>query len=477
MRDKATLIVPMRVVAIHQAHEHAALGPEMDFESLPYYDKKRQQDVNPDVPYLAESVTPRPFEDANFILRAGVHLNWDFPQFLKRTKFRASDPTEFPAVPTRWLVSRYAKRGRKPDRQWVVESDALLFGDGGAAIYDVAQTSVDVDIHSGEPPFAYVGHSDTLDAWKQRRGRLGSDFIPWKEKHSNRPLTAMGWGSPSFDVYYPNCRGVFGFHDPAGTRDHRYKVIGWYGDLSDDYWLNYLRMRSDDWGLRDIDALTHLDAEHKRRLKRERIARLLRDDLGVVLPAEDTVSSEELTSAAHWERMVCCGQAQWLDATLCDPNETLYAMGNTPTEALSALIAEKVMHAQGRPARAKLEDSLAAMLMGDRLKSMKLDIGPKFREFRHADEFVGSDGGVQWVVEKVDDNPTKQPPGEHTKEQRPSPSLPPPIFPLLNTLNAAQRNYDATASELEGQQDQMDTEWHRHIHAAYTTPGNTAGYV
>ena len=117
MPDKATLIAPMRVVAIHQSQERAVVGPEMDFESLPYYDKQRGQDVNPDLPYLAESIASQPFEDANFILRAGVHLHWDFPQFLKRTKFRASDPTEFPAVPTRWLVSRYAKRGRKPDRQ------------------------------------------------------------------------------------------------------------------------------------------------------------------------------------------------------------------------------------------------------------------------------------------------------------------------------------------------------------------------
>ncbi|WP_423226744.1 hypothetical protein [Candidatus Amarolinea aalborgensis] len=477
MPDKATLIAPMRVVAIHQSQERAVVGPEMDFESLPYYDKQRGQDVNPDLPYLAESIASQPFEDANFILRAGVHLHWDFPQFLKRTKFRASDPTEFPAVPTRWLVSRYAKRGRKPDRQWVVESDALLFGEGGAAIHDVAQTSLDADIYSGEQPFAYIGDSDTLEAWTQRRGRLGDNFIPWKEKHGGRPLTALGWGSPSFDVFYPNCRGVFGFHDPVGTRDHRYRVIGWYGDLNDDYWLNYLRLRSGDWGLQDIDALTHLDAEHKRTLKRERVAKLLRDDLGVVLPAEDALSSEELVLAAQWERMVCCGEAQWLDAALLDPNDVLYAMGNSPTEALSALIAEKATHEQGRPARARLEDSLAAILMGDRLKSLKLDIGPKFREFRHADEFVGSDGGVQWVVEKVDDNPTKQPPGEYNQEQRPASPLPPSIFPLLNTLNTAQRAYDATARELESQQFQLYTDWYRYMHASYPPPGETEEYV
>lgn len=477
MGNKATLIAPIRVYAIYHAQARAVIGPEMDFEALPYYDKQRQQDVNPDVPYLAESIASHPFEDANFILKAGVHLNWDFPQFLKRTRFRASAPTEFPAVPTRWLVSRYAPRGRKPDQQWVVESDALLLGEGGATIYDLAQTSIDVDIYSGEQPFAYVGHSDTLAAWQQRRGRLGSRFVPWKVRHGERPLTALGWGSPSFDVFYPNCRGVFGFHDPAGTPDHRYKVIGWYDDLGDDYWLSYLRMRSGDWGLADIDALAHLDADHKRTLKQERIAGMLRNDLGLALTSDDAASSQPLTQVENWERMVCCGQAQWLDDTLVDANAARYAMGNTPTEALSALIAEQVGQDKLDPEREKLEDSLAAMLMGDRLKSMRLDIGPKFREFRHADEFVGSDGGVRWVIDKVDDNPTKQPSGEHREEQRPAPPLSAETFPLLNALNEAQRRYDATARELESQQFQLYTDWYRYMHAAYPPPGETEEYV
>lgn len=478
MHNKATFIAPIRVYTVYQEQEQAVVGPEMDFQSLPYYDAKREQDVNPDLPYLAESVIPRPFEDANFILKAGVHLNWDFPSFLKRTEFRAEDPTIFPAVPTRWLVSRYAPRGRKPDQQWVVESDALLYDDVGTRLYDLAQTSVDVDIHSGEQPFAYMGHSDTLAAWMQRGGRLGNNFVPWKEKNRGQPLTAMGWGSPSFDVFYPNSRGVFGFHDPAGTRSHRYKVIGWYDDLRDDYWLTYLRLRHGDWGLRDIDALAHLDAHHKQTLKCERIVKLLQDDLNVTLPIDDAINSEALTRVENWERMVCCGQAQWLDETLFDENQDVsYAMGNIPTEALSALIAEKVVAEKRGPEREKLEDSLAAMLMGDRLKSEKLDIGPKFREFRHADEFIGSDGGVNWVIEKIDDNPTKQPHGEYNKDQRPPPLLPAFLFPLLNTLNETQRTHDATGRELESARFQLYADWYRYMHASYPPPGEIEDYV
>ncbi len=128
--QKINLIVPIRVYAVFQEEDRAVVGPEIDFESLPFYDAKREQDVNPDGPYLAESVIPRPCEDANFILKAGGHLNWDFSPFLKRTKFRASAPTEFSAVPTHRLIRRYAKSGHEPVRLWVLESDALLCGDG-----------------------------------------------------------------------------------------------------------------------------------------------------------------------------------------------------------------------------------------------------------------------------------------------------------------------------------------------------------
>ena len=57
----------------------------MDFESLPYFDKDLQMDMNADVPYLAESVISRPFENTNFLLKKGVHVNWDFPNFSNST--------------------------------------------------------------------------------------------------------------------------------------------------------------------------------------------------------------------------------------------------------------------------------------------------------------------------------------------------------------------------------------------------------
>lgn len=476
MIDRLTLAVPMRVFAIHQASSQGVVGAEVNFELLPYFDSVHQQDFNADVPYLAESISHRPFADANQLLKPGVHLNWDFPAFLKRTQFQSSDATQLPAVPTRWLVSRYRKGKRKPDKQWVVESDALSTTTGDNRFPDLAQTSVEVDIQSGEKPFAYMGHTSLVEQWKERKGALASNFVSWKKKHSQRPLTASGWGIPSFDVFYPNSHSVFGHHDPDGTPDDRYKVTGWYGDHSDDYWLAYLKMQINGWGFEEIDAVSHLSAAEKHKRKRDRFAKLILQDLGISISLDAKIRSEELVNPDSWDRMVCCGQSTWLEDTLEVP-DALYAMGNTPTEGLSALIAEKVVGERNSVSRDKLEDRLSAILMGDRLKSRKLDIGPKFREFRHADEFVGSDGGVRWIIENIDENPNKVPSGNKDQKQGKSPQLPGHLLPLLSKLNRVQKKYDMKSNELESWRFQLYSDWYRYMHASYPPAGETEEYV
>ena len=286
------LIVPIKVYAIYQEQDRAVIGPEMDFESLPYFDKSLGQDINSDVPFLAESVTPRPFEDTNFVLKRGVHLHWSLPDFLKRTKYGAASATDFPAVPTRWLVSRFEIGVESPGQQWILESDALLTNLHGAKIDDRAQTSVAVDVNSGLRPYTYLGRTELLEDWITRGGGPTPGYSTWKEQQDNASLTSLGWGSPSFDVFYPNCRSVFGHHDPDGTDQHTYKVVGWYDGPEDDYWLYYLDQKMPDnqgydkWGSLEIDGLDHLDDDRKAKLKDEQHLKQLREELGIeVKPA------------------------------------------------------------------------------------------------------------------------------------------------------------------------------------------------
>ncbi len=476
------LTVPIRVHAIFQEADEVVVGPEMDFESLPYFDEELELDMNPDVPYLAESVIPRPFEDTNFLLKKGVHLNWDFPKFLKSTAYAAKHPTQFPPVPTRWLISRFQNGATNPDAEWIVESDALLNDLQGAKTYEMAQTSLPVDIHSGERPYTYMGRIEKLEEWKKRGGKNNGTYVDWRSKHpigenvkekQKESLTALGWGSPTFDTFYPNCQGVFGFHDPEGTKQHDYKIIGWYDRMEDDYWLVYLKAKQLPASLLSI-LPEHLLEERKQELKKERFVKTLKEDLGIEL---DYPGSLDPTSPASWERMLCCGESQWLDPVKPNEKDLKFAMGNTPVEALSAMIAENTVGDKTGPAREMREDTLSAMLMGDRLKAKKVDIGPKFREFRHSDEFAASDGGIRWVIEKVSDDPHKQGNDSPKNDKKLPPPLPKKLLPFLEKLNAAQREYDRVKGELESCRFELYADWYRYMHAAYPPPGETEEYV
>jgi len=480
--EKNTLLVPIKVQAVFQSEDRAVVGPEMDFESLPYFDQGLKLDMNPDLPYLAESIIPQPFEDCDFLLRKGVHLNWDFPDFLKRSKIGAASPTEFPPVPTRWLITRY--NDDAIEKQWIIESDALLQDLKGAKFMDMAQTSLKVDIHSGERPYSYLGRVEELQDWKERNKNSDGRYTNWKAAQ-NEPLTAMGWGSPSFDIFYPNCRGVFGFHDPeisAVNPNLKYKVIGWYGEDGDDYWNYYLTKKEVQISsvVNHLNELSQLDGEAKKAHAKEAIEKLIADDLGMELDISPYISIAEGKITIPSAGMACLGEIS-LATEMEDPfskiSSPLFAIGNTPTEALSAMIVAEQFKELKDLEREKLEDTFEAILMGDRLKSLKADIGPKFREYRHADEFYGTDGGVSWAIQLVDDNPNKDLHGDPHAEKVMIPTLPESYIPFLKTLNEAQRVYDKTHQELESLRTELYADWYRYMHCAYPPPGETEEYL
>ncbi len=482
--EKKPLLVSINVQVIIQPEDRPVVGPEMDFESLPYFDQALNLDMNPGLPYLAEAIISQPFDDCDFLLKKGVHLNWDFPAFLKRSKIGATTPTEFPPVPTRWLITRYM--GDTLEKQWIIESDALLQDQQGANFMDRAQTSLTVDIHSGKRPYSYLGRVNELQDWKERQGVCGDTYTNWKAAQG-APLTAMGWGSPSFDTFYPNCRGVFGFHDPEITSVDKpitYKVVGWYGEDGDDYWTYYLTKKEAQIKtvVDQLNELAQLDGEAKKAHATEAIEKLIADDLGIVLDSSPYISIAEgkITASLPAGGMVCFGEVS-PTAEQQEPfpktGAPLFAIGNTPTEALSALlVAEQFNDLEGLK-REKLEDTFEAILMGDRLKSLKADIGPKFREFRHADEFYGSDGGISWSIQLVDDNPNKELHGDPHAKQIPLPTLPDAITPLLETLNKAQQLYDKTRHDLDSLRTELYADWYRYMHCAYPPPGETEEYV
>ena len=220
------LMVPVHLDALYLKNDRSVVETMADFTRLPYLNGGR--DNNPDVANLSEEILSQPFQDRSLQLKAGIHLHWALPDALtrgvqkKNTVDSGAEKTiVFPAVPSRWLVTRTAGAERK---QWIVESDYLhppgQSGEKGGISFPNLKKS-------GPQPVRYLGRRMPLGAWQNQD----------KTAEYLETLTAVGYGEPTFAAFYPNCLGVFGFHDDAPPRSLKgvqYDIVGWYNDAEQD---------------------------------------------------------------------------------------------------------------------------------------------------------------------------------------------------------------------------------------------------
>lgn len=497
----SVLFVPIHLDALSLANDQSLVGPMADFTRLPYFDGAR--DVNPDIAYLSEEFVSRPFENRTWYVKAGVHLHWALPDALTRGVVGA-DGTEFPVVPNRWLVtrSRVGAQGQATlEKQWIVESD-YLYPDGAGA----AAGSVSVPHVPGAAerrPFRFLGRNMPLAAWS--KVDAAAQYF--------KPLTAVGYGEPSFAAFYPNCHSVFGFHDPdyAGALFDglRYDVLGWYSastladtDDADDFLRSFVEkypaadaarlvaaLETDAGWTVALDDVVNWYAETQRGQVQTFLNGLKTAYVAAhrELPAAGEfiakVSDElQLTPAAGSggqfpSQMLCyasltCGSSggSLSNPAASDPN-TKVAVGNSGTEALSALLAESIDPAH----KPVIEDQLEALLLSSHLEHRQLDIGFKFHEARHEKGFTATSGGSLWTV-------TQETPGASAPANAPDAdplrqiTLPPFIAHQLNALNLLQQRYDRSQQQLQALRRQLFSDWYKYMLSAYPPDGLNDDY-
>lgn len=177
-------------------------------------------DVMPDFTALSDTILGDNLQKPPFSLQkpleSGVHVHFILPDALTHGTEEECD-FRYPDIPDRWLVVRIWKKPQEPAFElaaWMVESDYV----------GMEETAVPVPaLQDREQPYRYMGRSYRLDEEPEEGEYLGG-------------LTVFGPGDPAFAAYYPNCRGVLGFHDPledvpCGVLS--YFVAGWYGSGSD----------------------------------------------------------------------------------------------------------------------------------------------------------------------------------------------------------------------------------------------------
>lgn len=506
------LLVPIRVEALCLSVDTAVTEAAADFTRLPYCDTRR--DFNPDIGYISEELVSHPFQNQNLFLKAGVHLHWFFPAALATGKVDADEgTTTFPAVPNRWLVTRFKN---SEVSQWVVESDYLHKEGGEGSVAFPLPTKKPIDA-----PFRRIGRNMSLDYWLNLKNH------PEDGQYLDPPLTAVGYGDPTFAAFYPNCHSVFGFYDEefkGSIPDNvRYLVIGWYSNERDDFLKKYQHdFLTNDYieqkGLKDkpevilkfynIDpdnvakeeiakgkliVLTK-DGQHKEisldaflqdqdRLSRyvkengtqinQRLVNALKTELGWNLP--------EGTQPLSMQRMFCYGVvSQPTKEWQPEPEKIKIALANSGVEALSAYLADAIADGttdseKKKTCKKDIEEQLEFLSIQPKLANNPVDPDATFIENRHERSFNAVYGGSQWIVqpEQQDAQQCAVPAPDNRAVRMP---LPEGIAGKLRDLNDLQREYDRTTHEITVLRQQLFSDWYKYMLCACPPEGARDGY-
>lgn len=416
------LIVPMSVEALcvdGTVNPGEFAGPAADFSDFPL-------SHDPDgPPYLAGTVNQLP----EYEPEAGIHLHWALPDALTHGTAGEDGAVAFPAVPTRWLVTRLAREtalaGAAPRVDaWVVESDAVSEAQvAGSPTFPYRDPA-------GRQYFRYLGRAVPYGQWNEGNARVAFRAVSGRDGGPGRPLTALGWGKVGFAAYYPNCRNVFGFHDALeglATRTTRltltYVVSGWYDAI-------------------DEDPLT-----------------------GDVAAAMAAARWSLAAGSAMPDRVLCSGAVLDVSWSPDGPIAPLPAapvavvIGNNSAECIAAALAH--LH------DAKLEFRLNALQQGLVPGSIAQADGlARLEHAMHAASFAPSGSGWSWTVRRM--------PAEHaapldaaaTQADPPAEAADP-----LAALNAAQAAFDAERGRLAALRRRLYHDWYRRVQVRHEREG------
>lgn len=525
------LMVPVQLDVLYvPGEELSVVRQSAHFRRQPYVERTFKKEINSDTANISESIVTQPFQNRTQRLCHGVHLHWALPDALTR----GDSGLNFPAVPNRWLVTRKRKSGDRwiCDKQWVVESDYLYaphINRSGVAV-SVPYTSEhwryneqneqyqyqpkgyqynkkdfppsiqqqtdllaqlftvdDSDIvtlkvaeknltehlknleNSGEvsrherlqfirllrkpllrsgQPYRYMGRKMPLAAFKADFD--GAEYYP--------SLSAVGSGDPGFAAFYPNCFSVFGFHDeqPGGDLSAvRYEVAGWYSDIDKDVLATF------------VSTLNNNVA----------------DEANAAIKAQ---FNWQLNSSQTPERLLCYAgvgfDADFNPDYESEDDSTLsVTVANTPTEALSACLADKLVKAQPSltPSQQQtfltsLEDQFEAMQLAFRLAENKLDAVARFKEMRHENGFMPVNSGRQWVIRRHRHSDGARPESSHNHGT--SLDLPLEIGAALDTVNRLQQTYDGACREIVTMREQLFADWYKYMICVYPNNSDSCDY-
>jgi len=442
------LMVPIYLDALFLENDKLIANAMADFTRLPYFNGER--DVNSNIANISEEVVNQPFQNKNFLLKAGIHLHWALPDALTKTMTIQPGVTDkqtnpFPPVPNRWLIERTGD-GLLPQK-WIVESDYLYPCETDES--KIGSVNIPSPVSTGikNHPFRYLGRKMTFENWKEQRSQPVDRF---------KPLTAIGYGEPTFAAFYPNCHSVFGFYDgddkirqySKPCKGLKYTVLGWYDQTETDYLKTFIQdVKNNQSNSKQADLLAAIQKELK---------------WTTTVPDNQHFPKEI--------QMLCYAQINFNPNSNIDNSDnnsnTKIAIANTGTEALAAYLSHEIT-AEDKSCsllelakhRSLIEDQLEALHFLADLEHRQIDIGPKFEEARHNKGFNAVPAGTIWTIHEETEKNKENIPKQKTLSKD--------IAHLLNELNHQQKEYDRALDEIESLQHRLFSDWYKYMLCAY----------
>ena len=292
----------------------------------------------------------------------------------------------------------------------------------------------------GHQPFRYMGRTMPFEDWLNQTDDPCQEYL--------NPLTAVGYGEPTFAAFYPNCYSVFGFYDgdiqSPPNSDLKYTVVGWYDRQESNYFRTFV--------------------QHTRNLYQGENGQPSNAELLEAME-EEFKWTTEIASQEFPEEMLCYARILFESETTSIENsqknsDTQIAVGSTSTEALSAFLGNEIDSAH----KSTIEDQLECLHLFADLEHRKLDIGPKFKEARHEKEFNSANTGTLWTIRQ---EATSDKADAEASDARERVVLPDDIADALNTLNLKQKEYEGALEEIESLQEQIFADWYKYMLCAY----------
>jgi uncharacterized protein YegP (UPF0339 family) len=352
-------------------------------------------------------------------------------------KFSHPPPVTHSPIPDRWKINRKNKDG-EIEKSWIVESNYLHPEGRDNRFHSIAYP---IGIKDIGQPFRYMGRSYCFYD-KNTPGTFSIPKLP-RDAGYLQGLTAVGYGEHTFVAFYPNCHSVFGFHDPEikskeQLNDYTYEVLGWYSDpIKNDP----LQKGNSSYSGSDLAA-----AALKKQFN------------------FDLKNAKDFKNTSISPTSLCFGQLKFQNVEDSpDKNVDAIAIGNTGTEALSALLADNI--SKNAIDKKLLEAKLEALQLLSKVGGKKLDIDAAFEEAYHEKGFSTVNGGHIWSLHLISvADPDKANKG---KKQGAEITLPDSFGHWLNKVNQLQHQHDRALDELKSLQELLYSDWCKYMISAY----------